>query len=274
VPIVLVTLPVAWLYLINFGGPRRLADLARQLPSVHLAGQKGEPPAAWTFAEKVVLGVFVCTALLWTFRADIDLGVVVIPGWSRLLGDPTYVTDATVAITMGLVLFAIPADRRGKQMVLDWNCARDIPWGILLLFGGGFALAEGMADSGLSDWIGQKLDLLHAVPTPLLVAGSCVVVVLLTEVTSNTAVAAMMLPVAAAFAHQSDIRPLLIMVPMTISASFAFVLPVATPPNAIVMGSGWVTIPQMAKAGIALDAIGVAIIVTVTFTLGRLVLVP
>ena len=221
-----------------------------------------------TRPEISVLVVFLATAFLWVFRADIDLGVVRIPGWSRLLPRPEFVTDSTVAITMGLLLFAIPASFEERTFVLDWECAKSVPWGILLLFGGGFAIAKGMGDSGLVGWIGERLELLRAVPVPVVVLGCCVIVTSLTEITSNTAVAAVMLPVIASLAGRLDVPPLLVMMPATIAASFAFVLPVATPPNAIVMGSGWVTIPQMAKAGIALDVIGTVIITAVTLTLG------
>jgi sodium-dependent dicarboxylate transporter 2/3/5 len=272
VPIVVVTIPVAWVYLINFAGPVRLATLTRQLGREQTQRPGFDPPGKLTAPEACVLVVFTLTALLWILRADIELGWVRIPGWSRLLPNPEHITDSSVAITMGLVLFAIPASRTRRDFLLDWDCARNIPWGILLLFGGGFAIAKGMADSGLSTWIGERLHLLTAMPVVLFVIISCVVVVLLTEVTSNTAVAAMLLPVLASLAAQMDVAPLLVMMPATIAASFAFVLPVATPPNAIVMGSGWVTIPQMAKAGIMLDLAGIAIITAVTFSLGTALL--
>jgi sodium-dependent dicarboxylate transporter 2/3/5 len=248
----------------------RLSKLAPHLQGARTGRQEREL-GRMSWPEICVLWVFATTAFLWIFRADIDLGLVRIPGWSRLLPRPEFVTDASVAITMGLVLFAIPADWKEKTFVLDWDSAKGIPWGILLLFGGGFAIAKGMGDSGLAAFVGERLALLRAVPVVALVVGCCLLVVLLTEVTSNTAVAAMMLPVIASLAGQMDVPPLLVMMPATIAASFAFVLPVATPPNAIVMGSGWVTIPQMAKAGIALDLVGIAVITAVTLTLGSLV---
>ena len=231
VPIVVVAIPVCWLYLINFAGPRRLRELTRHLHTDLITTQQTQSPGPMSFAERAVLVVFVTTALLWIFRADIELGAFTIPGWSRVLGHPDYVTDSSVAITMGLLLFAIPADRKAGQYVLDWSCARDIPWGILLLFGGGFAIAQGMAESGLSTWIGGQLGVLESVPLWLVVVGCCTVMTLLTEITSNTAVAAVLLPVVAGLAVRLGADPLVVMVPATIAASFAFVLPVATPPN-------------------------------------------
>jgi sodium-dependent dicarboxylate transporter 2/3/5 len=268
VPIVALSIPAAWFYLINWGGPARLSRLAGALrdtaPVPQQLGQLGKmsPP------ERTVLVVFLLTAALWVFRGDIQLGVFRIPGWAQLLPQPKFATDATVAITMGLVLFALPAERTLRRRILDWDCVKDVPWGVLLLFGGGFAIAKGITDSGLSVWIGERFDALRTVPLPVFVLCCCVVVTLLTEITSNTAVTAMLIPVIASLAARMDAPPLLIMMPATIAASFAFVLPVATPPNAIVMGSGWVTIAQMAKAGIVLDLMGVVIVVGTTLLIG------
>jgi sodium-dependent dicarboxylate transporter 2/3/5 len=271
-PVVALMLPVAWLYLVHFAAPVRIREVARQLRPERLAQRDLTPDSKLRGPELHVLVVFVLTALLWVFRADIDLGSVRVPGWSRWLPNPGFVTDASVAIAMGLVLFAIPVDRKFNRFVLDWSAAKDLPWGVLLLFGGGFAIARGMADSGLSNWIGDRLGGLQSVPAPVVVLICCVVVMLLTEVTSNTAVAAMMLPIVASLAGRLDVPPLLVMFPTTLAASFAFVLPVATPPNAIVMGSGWVTIPQMARTGLMLDLIGLVIIVGVSLGLGPLLL--
>jgi sodium-dependent dicarboxylate transporter 2/3/5 len=271
-PVAALMLPVAWLYLIHFAGPMRLREVARQLQPEKLEQRGLSPDSKLRGPELYVLVVFVLTAVLWVFRADIELGSVRVPGWSRLLPNAKFVTDASVAIAMGLVLFAIPVDRKLDRFVLDWSAARDLPWGVLLLFGGGFAIARGMSDSGLSGWIGDRLALLESIPAPVVVVICCVVIMLLTEVTSNTAVAAMMLPIVASLAGHLDVPPLLVMLPTTLAASFAFVLPVATPPNAIVMGSGWVTIPQMARTGLMLDLIGLIIIVGVSLGLGPLLL--
>ncbi len=174
---------------------------------------------------------------------------------------------------MGLLLMIFPLgfpngmERDGKKeyFALDWKTVNDgVPWGILLLFGGGFALAAGFKQTGLDLWIGQQLSALGEFPLWMVVLGVCLGLTFLTEFTSNTATATMILPIIAGAALAADFHPLLLMVPATISASFAFMMPVATPPNAIVFGSGWVTIPQMARAGLALNFLGAILVTALT----------
>ena len=143
------------------------------------------------------------------------------------------------------------------------------PWGILILFGGGFALAAGFKETGLALWLGGHLGGLSAVPPVLLVAMTCLAVTFLTEVTSNTATATMLMPVLAATAVGAGIHPLLLMLPAALSASCAFMLPVATPPNAIVFGSGWVDVPTMARVGLWMNLFGVVIITAAVYFLAR-----
>ena len=166
-------------------------------------------------------------------------------------------------------MFAIPADWRTRTFLLDWPTARKVPWEILILFGGGLSLAQGIDRTGLAAWLGGGLEFLTAGPPLLLIAGVVLVVILLTELTSNTATAAAFLPVAGALAVGSDVAPLLLAAPVALAASCAFMLPVATPPNAIVFGSGHVTLPQMMRAGIYLNVVGVIVI-----TAALLLLVP
>jgi len=152
----------------------------------------------------------------------------------------------------------------GKRefFILDWDTVqKKVPWGILLLFGGGFALADGFGKTGLDQWIGQQLTGVAALPIFWVVLAVCLAITFLTELTSNTATATMILPIIGATAVAANYHPLLLMIPATLSASFAFMLPVATPPNAIVYSSGWVTIPKMSRAGLALNFVG-AILVT------------
>jgi sodium-dependent dicarboxylate transporter 2/3/5 len=221
--------------------------------------------------EAMVAVVFVLTALGWIFRRDISLGSVTIPGWASFLGVENHVHDATVAIVATLVLFSVPVNFRKREFLLDWESAVRIPWGILLLFGGGIALARGFQETGLAVWAGDSLGALHGVPLPLLVLAICLVVTFMTELTSNTATSSIFMPILAGTAATLGVAPEFLMIPATLSASCAFMLPVATPPNAIIFGSDFVTIRDMAKAGLWLNLIGAVLVTVMMFTLGRLV---
>jgi sodium-dependent dicarboxylate transporter 2/3/5 len=218
--------------------------------------------------ERSVLIVSVLLALLWVFRRGIRIGALDLPGWASLLPYPAYINDGVVAIGMALILFVIPSTRSRSGRVMDWEAASRLPWHIVLLFGGGFALAQGFVDSGLSEWLGGQLVGLKAVHPIVLVAVICLLITFLTELTSNTATAEMFLPILAALAIAIDVNPLLLMIPATLSCSFAFMLPVATPPNAIIFGTDRVRIQDMARTGIWLNLIGVAIAVVGIVFLG------
>lgn len=167
--------------------------------------------------------------------------------------------DGTVAITMAILLFLIPSRQDGEP-ILTASIFRKLPWGIVLLFGGGFALARAFGDSGLSLWIGHHVERFSEFPTLGVTAGICTVMTFLTELTSNTATTQMALPILGAAATAMGIAPYLMMVPATLSASCAFMMPVATPPNAIVFGTGHVRVYQMAKTGILLNLVGIVLI--------------
>ena len=219
--------------------------------------------------EVIVLIGFVSLAMLWLLRADIHIGDLTIPGWARLFQNPKYFNDGTVAIAVAIVLFLIPA-KNGKT-ILDWETAAKIPWHIVLLFGGGFALASGFKESGLAEFLGQKLTGVGSLHPILIVAAICLFVTFLTELTSNTATAEMLLPILGALAIAIKINPLMLMIPATLSCSCAFMLPVATPPNAIIFGTNRLKIPEMARVGIWLNLIGVLIITTAIFVIGKVV---
>ncbi len=226
------------------------------------------------FEEKVVSAVFAATALLWIFRSDLALGAFTIPGWGGLLPHGTMLQDGTVAIAMALVLFLIPAKNAtgdpapGGHGVLGVDVFRKIPWHIVLLFGGGFALAKGFQTSGLSVFIGQKFAGLEGASPTVLVAAICTLMTFLTELTSNTATTEMVLPLLASIGVAAQINPLILMIPATLSASCAFMMPVATPPNAIVFGSGHLRIGQMILAGLIINIFGVILISLLFVTLG------
>ncbi|TPN85227.1 SLC13 family permease [Aquimarina algicola] len=174
---------------------------------------------------------------------------------------PNFIHTAIVSLSIiGVtILFSSLAKNKGKLGIIDWKTAEKIPWGILLLFGGGLALAEGFKVSGLAKWIGSQLSLFEAFPIILLILAIITVVNFLTEITSNVATAAMLMPVLAALAFSIDIHPYLLMIAGTVAASCAFMLPVATPPNAVVFGSGLLTIPKMMKAGFWMNIISIVL---------------
>jgi sodium-dependent dicarboxylate transporter 2/3/5 len=170
-------------------------------------------------------------------------------------------------MTGGLLLFLIPISLRRNLFVLDWHWASKMPWGVLILFGGGLAMADGFKDTKLADWIGLQVGLLEHAPILLLVIAVTALIIFLTELTSNTATAAMVMPILTAVAIGLGQNPLLLIVPAAIAASCAFMLPVATPPNAIVFGSGYVTIPQMVRSGFGLNILGIVLVVVLTYAL-------
>lgn len=220
-------------------------------------GLAGAPSAVlpesgrWTPGEKRVLWVFALTAAAWVFRSE-PFG-----GWSALLGLPG-ANDASVALLAVVALCVIP-DGRGSQL-LDWEAAERIPWGALVLFGGGIALATAFQTSGLSTAVAEQLSGLSALPLPLLLLGIVGGVVLLSEIASNTATAVLLMPILAATAIAVDVDPALFMFPAVLAASVGFMLPVATAPNAIAYGSGAVTSRDMLREGAVLDVVGVAVL--------------
>ena len=225
-----------------------------------------------SFAEKIVLADFVLLAFFWLSRRPVQIGDWTLPGWSQLFESAELLTDGSIAMAMALVLFVIPARDGTGTRVMNWQTASNLPWHIVLLIGGGFALASGFISSGLSLWCAQQLKILGSVHPLFLVGSLCVMMTFLTELTSNTATAEMFLPVLASLAVAVNANPLLLMIPATLSCSCAFMLPVATPPNAIVFGTDRVSMRDMARAGVVLNVVGAMLITLAIATLGRLVL--
>ncbi len=214
------------------------------------------------YEEKAVLVVFVLTSLLWIFRVELDLGFATLPGWSSLFPQMKFIDDGTVAITMALLLFIIPVRSKNSDdnFLLDHTAVKKIPWDIILLFGGGFALAEGFVSSGLSKMIGEQFVSLKGINIIFIIAAISFVMTYLTELTSNTATAQIILPILASLAGELQLNPMLIMIPATLSASFAFMLPVGTPPNAIVFSSQRLRIIDMARAGMFINIFGIIVV--------------
>ncbi|MBN2214292.1 MAG: DASS family sodium-coupled anion symporter [Bacteroidales bacterium] len=261
-PIVIIFLPLAWIYLVFIGPPQKM----NRIPGGSIL-IKNEIRALGKMnkGEAITLIVFCLTALGWIFRTNISIGRFTITGWTNMLGIEEYVHDSTVALTGAMLLFIIPTSLKKYEFVLNWEWAKRIPWGILILFGGGFALASSFQSTGLDKWIGTMFAGINGASVLILIISVCLLLTFLTEITSNTATITMMLPVLAAMALSMKIHPFILMIPATISTSCAFMLPVATPPNAIVFGSEYIEMHQMARIGFFMNLMGVVIITSLMY---------
>ena len=208
-----------------------------------------------SYEEKIVLTVFCITAFLWITRSFLI---------SKLI---PAIDDTIIAMASATILFILPTKNRKEKKIINWESAVKLPWGILLLFGGGLALAEGFKTSGLAQWIGSQITQFETLPLFALLFVLIFAVNFLTEITSNLATTAMLLPIIAPIALVLDVHPFTLMVGITVAASCAFMLPVATPPNAIVFGSGYLKIPDMMKAGIWMNIISIILIAIITYYL-------
>lgn len=220
--------------------------------------------------EKKILVLFSALIFLWIFRKSIRIGAVEIPGWSSVLHTPAYINDGTIAIFIAFLLFVIPSSKKNRALV-NWSITKRIPWHIVLLFGGGFALAKGFVDSGLSQYIGSLLTGAKDLSPLTIIALLTSLMSGLTEFTSNTATTEMMLPIIGGLATEIQLNPLLLMLPVTLAGSMAFILPIATPPNAIVYGTGKIRIKQMAAMGFVLNIVAILFITLFTYFWGSVV---
>ncbi|MGP9837977.1 SLC13 family permease [Arthrobacter sp. 179] len=250
VPMSVVFMAVAW-YLLTFvifkpeiseipGGRQLISDEYKKLGRMNVG-------------EKLVLAIFVLAAASW----------ITVP----LLWPDTSIEDAVIAMCVAVALFIIPANLRKGVPLLNWGSAKELPWDILLLFGGGLALSAQFTETGLSKWVGEQVDGLGFLPVVVLIAAVALIVLGLTELTSNTATAAAFLPLIGGVAVGLGLDPMLLVVPVAIAATCAFMLPVATPPNAIAYSSGYVEISDMLKAGIWLNVISLVLTTLTTMTL-------
>ncbi len=226
--------------------------------------------------EKTMALLFAATAILWVTRADLDLGFLRIPGWEGLLeraeGSKSFVTDASVALAMALLGFILPGDRSRGRRLLDWELARAVPWDVLLLIGGGLAIAGAFERTGLDGVVGEMLGgWLRGGASFFVLASLVALVTLLSEVASNTAITALLMPLLGAAAVDAGISPLAVMMPATLAASVGFMLPVATPPNAIAFSSGLIRSSTMARVGLWMDLLLIALIAVVFQVWGRFV---
>ncbi len=222
-----------------------------------------------SFAEITVLVVFIMTALLWISRKGIKVGDLILQGWSHHLSFGKMIDDGSVAIGMATLLFFIPVKNHKSKTVtlLDKDVFAELPWSIVLLFGGGFALAHGFSESGLSTYLAEQLQGLKSVALPILILIVSTGMNLLTELTSNTATTQLVMPILLSTAKVMEVSPLWLMIPAVLSASCAFMLPVATPPNAIIFGSGKIKVIEMVKVGLILNLIAIIIISFISYWL-------
>jgi sodium-dependent dicarboxylate transporter 2/3/5 len=267
VPIVVVLLPVTWAVLV-FGLFRNSATLSGEAERT-IKRQQLEL-GALRGGERLTLIVFAMAAFAWILRERKDFGGFVMPGLTDLSPG---ITDASIGIASAILLFVITGTTPNgtRRPLLTWDAARNIPWDVLLLFGGGLSLAAAMEKTELTTWVTSSLSGLQGYPAIVLYVGLAVVVCGLSELASNTAVATMAMPIAAALAVAVDQPPLMMMLVASLAASTGFALPVATPPNAIIFGSGEVRVRDMLKAGLLLDGIAILLVVAIVATLYPLV---
>lgn len=239
-PLAVVMLIITWLYLVKIALPPEMDELPG---GGEVLRDEFKKLGKITSAEKKVLVVFCLVSAAWISR-----------GFLRL--ENQMIHDSTIAIVGAIILFITPNDFKKGEFLLDWKAAGKVPWNVIILFGGGLALAEGFSSSGLAQWIGQNLSILQNSSFIIFIFAVVLLTIFLTEVTSNTATSAMLIPIMGSIAIGMAIHPYGLMVAAGIAASYAFMLPVATPPNAVVFGSGYITIPKMARVGFMLNIIG------------------
>ncbi len=246
IPLVAILLPLTWLYLTRLVFPVRLDVPAAVRTEIRAElGELGR----MSRGERIVLVVFVTTALCWIFRPQ----VVALTGLEGL-------SDALIGMAGALALFLIPVDLRRGVFALDWDTAQRLPWGVLLLFGGGLSLAAAISANGVDAWLASGFSGLHGVKALWVLVAATTLVIFLTELSSNTAVANTFIPILAAAAIGLGIEPMPVLFAAALAATCAFMLPVATPPNAIVFASGMVGIGQMMRAGFGLNLLAIVVI--------------
>lgn len=261
-PVSAVLLPLGWFLLTRWlHPPGKLTGDAKEVLK-----REQNRLGRMSRGEKSVAVVFVLTALAWVLRAPKTFGAWHLPGIQTWAPE---IRDSTIAVAAAVVLFMLPVNWKARRFTLEWSTAVKIPWGVLVLFGGGLSLARAMDESGLAAWIGSGVAGLGFLPPWMLIAAVGALFVFLTEITSNVATATMAMPVMLGAAQALGMEPLVLMAIAALASSMAFMLPVATPPNAIVFASGYLTIPQMARVGVYFNLLAIVLL-----TLAGIFLVP
>jgi sodium-dependent dicarboxylate transporter 2/3/5 len=253
IPLALTMLPLSWLVLTRI--VFKVDFVTSSEARAELRRMK-EELGSISVPELRVAIIFACMALLWMTRPLLTK----LPGLGAL-------DDSGIAMAGAIALFLVPSGSKEDPLLLRWNYAERLPWGVLILFGGGLTLASAVSNTGLAQWLGTSLQAIGDLPLWVIVAATAATIIFLTELTSNTATTNTFLPVVGAIALEAGFDPIMLAVPVTLAASCAFMLPVATPPNAIVFGSGLLTIPKMARAGLALNLIGIVLVSAIAMTL-------
>lgn len=251
IPISLIMLMVTWYFLVKIAFPMKM----KKIPSGQdIINTEKKNLGKMGFEEKIILVIFFLAAISWISRPLINK---FIPG----------INDTTIALIAGLILFMIPSLSKKGQQILNWDTVKELPWGILLLFGGGLAIAKGFMDTGLANWIINQLTFLDGVNFVLILIVLAIIVKFLTEITSNTATATMLFPIMASLALAIGVHPFSLMIVAGLTASMAFMMPVGTPPNAIVFATNHLKIGDMVKAGILINIISIVIVILAVYYL-------
>ncbi len=260
IPLVAIMIPLTWIWLV-YGPFRHLPD---RLPhSREVIIEEMEKLGPITRGEGWTLIVFVMVALMWIFSATKNIGSFVIPGLDMLFPG---IDDSTIAMFGAILLFILPVDIKNREYTMNWEAALTIPWGILILFGGGICLSKAFISSGLADELVKYLAGLSILDVFLIVILVATLISFLTEITSNTAIASLMMPILAVAAVTLMINPIILMLTAALTASLAFMFPVATPPNAVAYSSGYLTMKDMVKTGFILNIIGIFLVTAFMYT--------
>lgn len=256
IPVVLVMVPLAWFVLTKWAYPFSLSDAPVAQDLLHHELDSMGPMRT---PEKRVAWVFLAVAISWILRVPVQENLDIL----------LWLNDAMIAIGGAIILFIIPSGctRERRTALLDWDSANQVPWGVLLLVGGGLSLAAAVKISGLALWLGTVLSAMGTLPLVLMILCLVAMVIFMTELTSNTATVATLLPVLGALAVISGVDPMVLFAPVALAASCAFMLPVATAPNAVVFATGKVTIPEMANAGFRLNLVGIVVVTSLSYVL-------
>lgn len=258
IPVMLIFLPVVWLYLVRYFRVSGRLDKDQSVIRDELRDLGKMSPG-----ERRVMYVFLLAIFGWVFREGFTFGETVIPGWAALLGLEGYVHDTTVAMICAVLLFMIPAGK--DRRLMDWKSASQIPWGVVMIVGGGYAVAEGFKVTGLAEWLGNLLVFISHYPSLIVLLIVVAFILFFTEVNSNTATANIFLPVLASLAVADQANPLLLMIPATIASSFAFMMPAGTGPNTVIFASERITIADMAKCGLGLKLITLILLTLILY---------
>lgn len=257
-PVMIIFLPLVWIYLVKY-----FHVSGRLVQDAALRKQELKNLGKMTAGEKGVLYVFLLAVFGWVFKDGFVFGNLVIPGWGSITGLDKYVHDSTVAMVCAILLFIVPAGK-GKRLI-DWKQASQIPWGVAMIVGGGYAMAEGFKSTGLAEWIGNQLYFINTLPSLMVLVVVLLFILVFTEFNPNTATANIFLPVLASMGIAAQTNPLLLMIPATIASSFAFMMPVGTGPNTVIFGSERISVADMVKCGLGLKLISLILLVLILY---------